>query len=87
MASKQFQPAMPDRNDSNRQPGKARWSAIGAQAGTIAALLMLMTLFVFVPLLQGVQLSAGQDRPAADDPARKADRLVSAEVLELVRQP
>ncbi|WP_199553917.1 hypothetical protein [Sandaracinobacteroides hominis] len=59
----------------------------GSRVAMVAVLLVLVALFLFVPLLQGFQLSAGQDLSQGNDPVRLADRIAAAEVNDLSRQP
>ncbi len=61
-------------------------ASVRRYAVSFMALLLLVLFFLFVPLLQGFQLSAGQDLPDPNDPFRAVDRLAVAEVNSLAQR-
>lgn len=69
------------------QPSPRRRAQLRGYAPSMAVVAVLVILFLFVPLLQGFQLSAGQDLPDRAAPAHAADILASTEALDLAARP
>lgn len=68
-------------------PAKRRRERLLGYAPSLIVMALLVTLFLFAPLLQGFQLSAGQDLPDRATPAHAADLLAGAQAYELAAQP